>query len=61
MGYDLIEPHLDRQQPQALQGDVRMAMQAIGQTITTSQPDTVYQLVLGDIVNYIQENAIERS
>jgi hypothetical protein len=43
LGYDLVEPHLDRrrQQPQALQRDVRMAMQAIGQIITTSQPDTV--------------------
>ncbi|CAF4780839.1 unnamed protein product [Rotaria sp. Silwood2] len=43
LGYDLVEPHIDRrqQQPQARQRDVRMAMQAIGQTITTSQPDTV--------------------
>ncbi|CAF4374361.1 unnamed protein product, partial [Adineta steineri] len=40
LGYDLLQSHLDRRQhqPQALQKNVRIAMQGIGLTITTSQP-----------------------
>jgi hypothetical protein len=40
LGYDLVQSHLDRRrhQPQALQKNVRIAIQAIGLTVTTSQP-----------------------
>ena len=43
LGYDLIQSHLDqrRHQPQAFQKNVRIAIQAIGLTVTTSQPNTV--------------------
>ncbi|CAF1291691.1 unnamed protein product [Rotaria sordida] len=43
LGYDLIQSHLERRQhqPQALQKGVRIAMQAIGLTVATSQPNTV--------------------
>ncbi|CAF1049694.1 unnamed protein product [Rotaria sordida] len=43
LGYDLIQSHLERRQhqPQALQKRVRIAMQAIGLTVATSQPNTV--------------------
>ncbi|CAF3934257.1 unnamed protein product [Rotaria sp. Silwood2] len=44
LGYnDLVQPHLNwrRQQPQAMQRIVSMAMQAIGQSVTTLQLDTV--------------------
>ncbi|CAF4464602.1 unnamed protein product [Rotaria sp. Silwood2] len=43
LGYDLIQSHLERRQhqPQALQKGVRIAMQAIGLTVATSQPITV--------------------
>jgi hypothetical protein len=43
LGHDLVEFHIDRrrQQPQAIQKDVRLAMQAIGQIITTPQSNKV--------------------
>jgi hypothetical protein len=43
LGHDLVEFHINRrrQQPQAIQKDVRLAMQAIGQTITTPQSDKI--------------------
>ncbi len=43
LGYHLVQSHLDRRrhQPQTLQKNVRIAMQAIGLTGTTSQPNTV--------------------
>ncbi|CAF1317325.1 unnamed protein product [Rotaria sordida] len=43
LGYDLVESHVDqrRQQFQSIKRDVRLAMQAIGQTITTSQPQRI--------------------
>lgn len=43
LGYDLVQSHLDRRrhQPQALQKNVRIAIQAIGLTVATSQPNTV--------------------
>jgi len=49
LGYDFVESHLDRrrQQPQAIQRDVRLAMQVIGQTITTiSHGDMVLTVVV---------------
>jgi hypothetical protein len=43
LGHDLVESHLNqrRQQPQAIQRDVRLAMQAIGQTVTISKADNI--------------------
>ena len=43
LGYDLVQLHLDRRQhqPQALQKNVLVAMQAIGLTVTTSHPTIV--------------------
>ncbi|CAF1561714.1 unnamed protein product [Adineta ricciae] len=43
LGYDLIQSHLDRrrQQPHALQQTVRIAIQALGLTVTTSHPTIV--------------------
>ncbi|CAF1509660.1 unnamed protein product [Adineta ricciae] len=40
LGYDLVQSHLDgrRQQPHALQQNVRIAIQALGLTGTTSHP-----------------------
>ncbi|CAF1423305.1 unnamed protein product [Adineta ricciae] len=42
-GYDLVQLHLDRRrhQPQTLQKNVLMAVQAIGLTVTTSHPSIV--------------------
>ena len=48
LGYDLLQSHLDRRVhlPEALQKNVRLALQAIGITVTTSQSNTVLEVTV---------------
>ena len=48
LGYDLLQSHLDRRghQPEALQKNVRLALQVIGIVVTTSQSNTVSEVTV---------------